>query len=82
MLLRYGEGNRSAIVAIEKTALLAAPRKWGGGGRLHPARPNAEAPSYSGGRSRDGERWARQGRQISELLVWIISAGSAGAGLS
>lgn len=31
MLLRYGEGNRSAIVAIEKTVLLAAPRRWGGG---------------------------------------------------
>lgn len=70
MLFRYGEGNRSAIVTIEKTVLLAAPGRWGvEEGRLHPARPNGEAPSYSGGRSRDGEHQARQGRQVSELLV-------------
>lgn len=48
-------------ITIEKTVLLAVPRRCGvGEGRLHPARPNGEAPGYSGGMSREEEHRARQ----------------------
>lgn len=46
-------------ITIEKTVLLAVPRRCGvGEGRLHPARPNGEAPGYLGGMSREGEHRA------------------------
>ena len=63
MLLRYGEGNRSAIVAIEKTVLLAAPRRWGEGVagytlqdqmRKHQVIQEAGAETGSAGQGRAG----------------------------